>query len=521
MKSFAARRLFASGLLLSVSNALMAEPTTQAPRPNIILIVADDLGYSDVGFNAKQFGYDAKTSDVIALNATPRMDKLAAKGTLFTQAYVAHPFCGPSRMALMSGRMPHTYGGKKNLPDVARNLVDSDGSPYNERGIPVDETLMSTVLKNAGYRTGCIGKWHMGSSIPFHPNTRGFDEFYGFVGGGHGYYPSESDKVEKKVNDYQYLLERNGTPELSREGAHLTDTLTDETLKFIKESAAKGEPFFAYVAYNAPHSPLQAKTEDLAFLYPDHKPEKPENGVNYQDYTKRQNTVALIYGLDRGVGRIVDALEDPNGDGDQADSILNNTLLVFLSDNGGDMDDKHASTNNPLAGAKGATLEGGIRVPMFMHWPETIKAGGVYTHPVLALDLYPTFTRLAGAAIPESKKLDGVDMWDKFLANESPHTGESIFWLRHHGVGNEVAILKDNFKAYRKNNGKWKLIDLAKDIAETKDISKGNEALLHGLIDDGRVWSGTHVAPLWHDTVGSRDGWIKNAMPRYDATFSY
>ena len=493
----------------------------EAQRPNIILIVADDLGYSDVAFNAKHFGYDAKTSDVIALNATPRMDSLVSRGTLFTQAYVAHPFCGPSRMALMSGRMPHTYGGQKNLPDVARNLCDQDGSPYNDRGIPVDEMLVSTVLKKSGYRTGCIGKWHMGSSTPFHPNTRGFDEFYGFVGGGHGYYPSESDKVEKKVNDYQYLLERNGTPELSPAGAHLTDTLTDETLKFIKESTTKGEPFFAYVAYNAPHSPLQAKTEDLAFLYPDHKPEKPENGVNYQDYTKRQNTVALVYGLDRGVGRIVDALEDPNGDGDKADSILNNTLLVFLSDNGGDMDDNHASTNNPLAGAKGATLEGGIRVPMFMLWPGTIQAGEVCNHPVLALDLYPTFARLARAAIPEGKKLDGVDMWDKFLANESPHAGESIFWLRHHGVGNEVAILKDNLKAYRKNNGKWKLIDLAKDIGETKDISTGNETLLRGLIDDGRKWSGTHIAPLWHDTIGSRDGWYKNGMPKYDATFSY
>ena len=166
-------------------------------------------------------------------------------------------------MGLMSGRMQHAYGGQKNLPDVAKHLKD-----YNQKGIPENETLISTVLKNAGYSTGCIGKWHMGSTKPFHPNTRGFDEFFGFVGGGHQYFPSVTDKVEPKINDYQYFLERNGADYLSPDGAYLTDMFSDEAVRFIAKGAAKKNPFFLYLAYNAPHSPLQAKTEDLKHLYP-------------------------------------------------------------------------------------------------------------------------------------------------------------------------------------------------------------------------------------------------------------
>ncbi len=215
-----------------------------AERPNIVLILCDDLGYADVGFNAKHFGVE---TDVV----TPNIDRLARRGTIFSQAYVPHPFCGPSRMGLLSGRMPHCFGGQKNLPDVAKNLED-----YNEKGIPESETLISTVMQQAGYRTACIGKWHLGDAKPFHPNTRGFDHFFGFLGGGHQYYPSITDKVEPKINDYQYFLQRNGKDTLSPEGAYLTDMLSDEAVDFIRNDAEQGQPFFLYLAYNAPHSPL-------------------------------------------------------------------------------------------------------------------------------------------------------------------------------------------------------------------------------------------------------------------------
>jgi len=500
-----------SVLLFTFFGASLVAGAETASRPNILLIFCDDLGYADVGFNAKHYGVD---TDVV----TPNLDALAKRGTIFSQAYVAHPFCGPSRMALLSGRMPHTFGGQKNLPDVAKNLED-----YNEKGVPENETLISTVLQQSGYRTSCIGKWHMGDAKAFHPNTRGFDEFFGFLGGGHMYYPSITDKVEPKINDYQYFLQRNGEDFKSPEGAYITDMFSEEAVKFVRREATKEEdkPFFLYLAYNAPHSPLQGKTEDLKLLYPKHKPANPGNGIDFRDYKKRQNYVAMMYAVDRGVGRIVKTLEDPNNDGDVTDSIIDNTLIVFLSDNGGKI--LQAGNNAPLQADKGSTLEGGIRVPMFMTWPGKVPADAVFPHPVLALDFYPTFAGLGGAAIPIDKKLDGKDIWKDFLTGRNSHQDETIFWLRHHGAGNEVAIRNGDLKAYRKNNGTWKVYNVRTDVGESKDIAKSNNEanpdFLSSRIAEGAVWAKTHKQPQWHDTKGSLDTWVENKMPKYDETF--
>lgn len=476
-----------------------------APRPNILLVLLDDLGYADVGFNAELFGME---TDVV----TPNIDSLASRGTIFRQAYVAHPFCGPSRMALLSGRMPHCYGGQKNLPNVALDLED-----YNEKGIPESETLVSTVLQNAGYVTGCIGKWHLGDAKPFQPNSRGFDEFFGFLSGGHQYYPSITDKVEPKVNDYQFFLRRNDQEIRSPEGAYLTDMLSQEAVDFIRRSSEEEKPFFLYLAYNAPHSPLQGKTEDLEFLYPDHEPENPKNGINFQDYEGRQNYVAMMYAMDRGIADITAALKDPNGDGDTGDSMEENTLVIFLSDNGGKI--LQAGNNAPLQDDKGSTMEGGIRVPMFMCWPGKIKAGAVFEHPVLALDFYPTFAGLAGATVPEEKVLDGKDIWSDLLAGNNPRPSEPIFWLRHHGGINEVAIRRGNLKAYRKGFGFWKLYDVTNDAEESADLAKTNTELIQQLITDGAEWSKTHQDPQWHDTAAGIKSWKEKGMPQYEKTF--
>ncbi len=497
--------LFATAALAALS-LLTPAATSAAEQPNILLIFLDDLGYADVGFNAEVFGVE---TDVV----TPNIDALAKQGTIFKQAYVAHPFCGPSRMGLLSGRMPHCYGGQKNLPDAAKNLED-----FNDKGLPESETMMSTVLKDAGYVTACIGKWHLGASKPFHPNTRGFDEFFGFIGGGHQYYPSITDKVEPKINDYQYFLERNGKDIRSPGGAYITDMFSDEAVRYIKNSSQKAKPFFLYLAYNAPHSPLHGKTEDLQHLFPNHKPAKPGNGINYQDYEDRQNYVAMMYAVDRGVKQIVETLNDPNGDGDRADSIMDKTLIVFLSDNGGKI--AQAASNAPLKEDKGSTMEGGIRVPMFMHWPDNVPAGAVFDHPVLALDFYPTFAGLAGATVPKGKILDGKDIWSDFLAGNDPHPAtEPMFWLRHHGTGNEVSVRRGNLKAYRKNFGAWKIYDVANDPTESKDLAKANADLLATLIADGLAWSKTHQEPQWHDTKAGMQTWKKSAMPKYDKTF--
>ena len=474
-------------------------------KPNIVLVFCDDLGYADVGFNADLFGVD---TDVV----TPEIDSLARDGTIFKQAYVAHPFCGPSRMGLMSGRMPHTFGGQKNLPDEAKKLHD-----YNEKGIPKSETLLSTVLQASGYATACVGKWHMGYAKPFHPNSRGFDEFFGFVGGGHQYFPSVTDKVEPKVNDYQYFLERNGEKYLSPEGAYLTDMLTEESIEFIRASARKNQPFFLYLAYNAPHSPLQAKLDDLQRLYPDHPPSDPRNGVDFKDYEKRQNYVAMVYAVDRGVGQVKSALRDPDNDSETSDSVMDNTLIVFLSDNGGKI--AQAANNAPLQDDKGSTLEGGIRVPMFMHWPKQVAAGAVFDHPVSALDFYPTFAGLAGATIPTGKVLDGKNIWEDLNTGHNPHANETMYWLRHHGGGNEVAIRRGDVKAYRKQFGAWKAFDVKTDVGESENVAKAVGPELDRLIADGAKWSKTHQDPQWHDTQAGLDSWIQNKMPKYERTF--
>ena len=225
----------------------------------------------------------------------------------------------------------------------------------------------------------------------------------------------------------------------------------------------------------------------------------------------------MVYAVDRGVAKIADALRDPNQDGSTKDSIFDNTLIVFLSDNGGKI--AQAANNAPLLDDKGSTHEGGIRVPMFMHWPGKILAGRVYDHPVSALDLYPTFAGLAGAKIPDDKTLDGKNIWDDFLQGNDPHEDESMYWLRHHGGGNEVAIRRGNLKAYRKQFGAWKVFDVVDDVKESVDIARSNAATLDQLIDDGWMWSKTHQDPLWHDTQTGLDHWIENAMPRYEKTF--
>jgi arylsulfatase B len=498
-------------LLATLGAALPATAATtnaadnHAARPNIICILCDDLGYADVGFNAEHFGVQTDVK-------TPQIDAMARDGVIFPQAYVAHPFCGPSRMALFTGRMPHCFGGQKNLPDEAKNLRD-----YNSRGVPESEVLLSTVLQQAGYRTACIGKWHMGTAEPFQPNTRGFDEFFGFLGGGHQYFPSVTDKVKPKVNDYQYFLKRNQADYKSPEGAYLTDMLSEEAAGFIKNAAAADQPFFLYLAYNAPHSPLQGKTEDLQQLYPQHKPTNPQNGINYRDYEARQNYVAMVYAVDRGVGLLATTLADPNGDGNTTDSLTENTLVVFLSDNGGKI--LQAANNAPLLDDKGSTHEGGIRVPMFMHWPSQLKEETVFNHPVLALDLYPTLAALGKANLPSGKQLDGKDIWGDIKTDKNPHPNEPLFWLRHHGAGNEVAIRHDNLKAYRKNFGRWQVFDVVGDASETTDLVDSQATFLETRVAEGAAWSKTLKSPGWHDTEAALRAWQTNDLPKYDETF--
>lgn len=262
---------------------------------------------------------------------------------------------------------------------------------------------------------------------------------------------------------------------------------------------------------------MQGKTEDLKALFPDHEPTNPGNGVDYRDYGKRQNYVAMMYAVDRGVSRLQDALKDPNQDGDSSDSVAEDTLIVFLSDNSGKI--LQAGNNAPLKDDNGSTHEGGIRVPMLMVWPGVLEAGTVFPHPVTALDFYPKFAALSDASVPNGKKLDGKDVWADLRTGNNPHASDTLFWLRHYGGGNEVAIRNGDLKAYRKQFGKWQVFDVKEDVAENNDLAKENREFLMQRVGEGADWSKSLVPPEWHDTAAGRASWVENEMPRYERTF--
>lgn len=474
---------FFSTLLFLLATGLV---NADAPRPNIVLVLCDDLGYSDVGFNG--------ATDI----RTPEMDKLADEGTIFTSAYVVHPFCGPSRMGLMAGRYPHEFGAPFNLPNCGLGIEE-----WNHEGIDVKETLMSTVLQDAGYYTGAFGKWHMGIDPQFHPNKRGFDEYYGFLGGGHSYFPDDfAPKYERQkksgtkwINEYFLPLQYNGIE--VEETEYITDALSREAVKFVHKAAKKDQPFFIYLAYNAPHSPLEAKEEDLA-LY-----------TNIKD-KKRKAYAAMVHAVDRGVGELVDALKSTGA--------YKNTLIIFLSDNGGKL--SLGATNRPLTEGKGSTKEGGFRVPMFFHWPDNVPAGTRYDHPVSALDFYPTFAALAGAKIPSGKDIDGKNIWNALLTGESARKGGMIFAVRHRQGLSDVGARRDQWKVVRQSNGPWRLYDVDSDLSEKRDLSANYPELIESMVSQVEKWSHSHTQPKWFYIREESENWKADKMPRYEETFS-
>lgn len=452
----------------------------EGTRPNILVIIADDLGYADVGFNGAK--------DI----PTPHLDALAENGTICTSGYVAHPFCGPSRVALMTGRYPHPQGMPFNVPAVGK------------LGIEDEQYLLSEMMQDAGYRTGIVGKWHLGLEPQYHPNKHGFEDFYGFVGGGHNYFPaSYAEELKRRVQrnrptEYVTPLERNGTP--LEETGYLTDILSREADRFVRESAKSAEsaksekPFFLYLAYNAPHSPMEAKEEDLKKLA--HIPDE-----------KRRIYAAMVHAVDRGVGRVVNALKESEQ--------FENTLIVFLSDNGGKL--VFGADNGPLRMGKGSAYEGGIRVPMLFHWPKVVPAGRTFSHPVSAINFYPTFAGLAKAELPEDTKLDGIDIWNDFKAGRNAREGQQLFAARHRENDTEISSRRDQWKIYRYGTkGHWQLYRIDQDPGEAHDVSSRHPEVVQGMVSKVAEWTQTHTIPKWHDFPKDQIRWQKNQMPHYE-----
>ena len=385
--------------------------------PNIILVVADDMGYGDFGLYSEGRVH------------TPVLDNLAESSLRLTQHYCGSPVCSPSRAALLTGRYPHRTGA----------ITPQETLGYDR--IALDEVTIADTLRAAGYATGLIGKWHNGALDPrYHPNRRGFDEFAGFRGGWMDY--------------YRWWLDRNGSIE-NGDGTYLTDVLAQEAVGFIKRHAA--HRFFLTIAFNAPHSPLQA----------------PEEVVRRYEERGFSRGVAITYAMievmDTGLGRVLQTLRD--------EGIEDSTLVMFTSDNGPafrlrddqvppgvSVDTKRF--NLGMNGAKGSTYEGGIRVPMLMRWPDGLPQNREVGHFTHFCDWLPTLSSVASATITGVKPLDGVDMLDALRGTATPDVPARFWQLNAYSpVGEVNAAMRD---------GDWKLVRPAMNIAYA---SSGDAAL--------------------------------------------
>jgi arylsulfatase A-like enzyme len=430
-------------VLMACAACLLAQP---GKRPNIVVILADDLGYADLGFQG--------SPDI----RTPHLDRLAREGARFTNAYVTHAFCSPTRAGLMTGRYQQRFGHENNM------LFNFDDAVT---GLPLSETTMADRLGASGYKTGLIGKWHLGAHKQFHPMKRGFQEMYGFVGGGHDYFDpgSQTDRREIFIS-----FDRDGKP-VKGEG-YLTEKLGQEAAAFVRRHGK--EPFFLYLAFNAPHSPLQAPQPEI------------DRYASIVD-KKRRVYAAMVTAMDSAIGQVLKAVADAG--------IEDDTLVVFLDDNGGPAG--NASSNHPLRGTKRTLYEGGVRVPMVMKWPGRIPKGIVFDGTVSSLDVLPTVLAAVGAKAPGN--LDGVDLLPYLNGKRkgSPHA--TLYW-RMFG-GDEIAIRDGDMKLIRVLNKPLELYDLSKDIGEKDNLAAAQPETVKRLEARLAAWNSQLAKPLWPDHI--------------------
>ncbi|MCF6358391.1 MAG: sulfatase [Draconibacterium sp.] len=420
-------------VLFLATNLTFAQNEQQ--KPNFILVVADDLGFGDLSFNgSKQI-------------STPNIDKLAAEGMNFTQGYVSAPVCSPSRAGLLTGRYGVSFGHDNNLGG------NQPGFDPQYLGLPLTETTIATRLRNLGYVTGLIGKWHLGYEPQFHPLKRGFDEFWGYTGGGHDYFDSKPDgKGYKAPIECNYKTPQKIT--------YITDDKGDECVDFIKRH--KNEPFFLFASFNAPHAPMQATEADLELF---------KNIKN----KKRQTYCAMVYRLDINVGKIMETVKK--------EGLLENTMIVFISDNGGPVD-TNGSINAPLNGQKGILLDGGIRVPFIMNWKGKIPAGTTYENPVISLDFAATFFNLAGGKQTDKVKFEGVDLMPFILDKNAGIPHEILHWR----FTISAAIREGDWKLIRLPDRLPMLYNLSEDISEQNDVAMQNIDRTKTMLKSLGIW---------------------------------
>ena len=478
--------------LLSGREAWLAQSKVTPKRKlNVVLIVADDLGVADTSMTAH------------GTVKTPSLERLADEGVRFGAGYVTAALCSPSRAGLLTGRSQNRFGHEVQPHDryakseleffFARLFMQTDdwrllsfkapdAEDVERQGIPSSELMLQELLKRAGYATGMFGKWHLGWSPATQPHRRGFDEFTGFYEAYSLYAspPGRDGVRDQRLPEFSdhFIWDRgrsgisavvkNGT--VIDEPRYLTDRFTDDAVDFIARH--KAEPFFLYLPFQNPHTPFQVKREDWD-AFPDEKD------------PIRRTYLGLIRSLDSSVGRVLDAL-DANG-------LRDDTLVVFISDNGGALY-THATTNAPFQGGKFTLLEGGIRVPFAMRWPGVLPAGVRFDEPVSALDVVATVASAIELPLPADRVYDGVDLAPFVRKEKSGAPHDALFWRADY----TAAIRMGPLKLIRdRQSGVTSLFDVVADPGEQKDLSAARPDDVQRLLQRLDAWNAECREPLW------------------------
>lgn len=410
-------------------------PARPGHQPNVIVIVLDDAGYTDFGFMGSK---DLET---------PHIDSLAQSGVVFTDAHVTATVCAPSRAGIMTGKYQQRFGFEAN---------DTGYGDSGDIGLANDVPTLAEIFQQNGYRTIAIGKWHLGGTPSDHPNARGFDEFYGFLGGGRSYFPIKNPKPAQ-------MLQQNGEQVIF--DGYLTDVLGDRSVGFVEEN--KDKPFFMYLAYNAVHTPMEAKESALQ---------------KYRGHP-RQTLAAMTWTLDENIGKLRAKLRESG--------ILDNTLIFLVNDNGGAHN--NSSNNGPLKGWKGNKFEGGQRVPFIVSWPARLQGGRTFSGLTSSLDIFSTSIAAAGITPAQDLLLDGVNLLPYLQGEKSGNPHDALFWRKLE----ESAVRMGNHKLIRLDRHGSVLYNLSHDLSEQNDLSAqeplAKDRLLKALSD----WEAGMSKPLW------------------------
>ena len=469
-----------------------ATDSTSAPKrpPNIVLIVADDLGFNDLTLHGGGIAGN--------LVPTPNINRIATEGAEFTTGYSGNATCSPSRAALLTGRYPTRVGfeftsvpvafsrvvGGHRAPGAPQSSIfhgerATDMPPYEEQGLPTSEISLARLLKDGGYHTVHLGKWHLGEAPRFSPQAHGFDESLGFMAGASMFLPSASPDVVNAEQSFDpidrflwaahpwHVIHNGGKP--FQPPRYLTDYLTDEAIKVV--AANRHRPFFLYLAYNAPHTPLQSTREDYDAL------------AGIPDHTRRVYG-GMVRSLDRNIGRVLAALA--------AQGVADNTLAIFTSANGAPHYIGLDRLNAPYRGWKATFFEGGIRVPYFLRWPAQIAPGTRIATPAAHFDVFVTAAAAAGVPLPQDRVIDGVNLLPRVVASETPP--RDLYWRS----GEYLALRSGDWKLQRTENPvRTRLFNLATDPTEQNDSAASEPQRAAALLAQLQRFNAAQAKPLW------------------------